>query len=86
MPTNNPAGWQKKGELLSKEFGFKDFAAAIKFVNEVAKIAESQNHHPDILIHSYKKVRITTYTHEAGQVTEKDMKLAKSINDIPESA
>jgi len=66
---------------LERIYEFENFKLAIKFVNKVAKIAEDQNHHPDILIHDYKKVRIQTTTHDAMGLTVKDFKLANALDE-----
>jgi 4a-hydroxytetrahydrobiopterin dehydratase len=71
--------WQKRGRTITRTFQFKDFPAAIKFVNAVAKIAEKAWHHPDIDIR-WNKVTLTLTTHEAGGLTEKDFTLAKRFN------
>jgi 4a-hydroxytetrahydrobiopterin dehydratase len=64
---------------LTKEFNFKDFKEAIKFVNNVAEIAEEEGHHPDIYIF-YSLVRLTLWTHAAGGLTENDFILAAKVN------
>lgn len=74
--------WIKEKDQLSKEFSFKDFKEAVNFVNQVAQLAEQNNHHPDILIYDYKNVRLTLSTHTEGKVTEKDYKLADQIDKI----
>ena len=66
---------------LLKEFKFKDFLEAMKFVNKVAQIAENQGHHPDIYIF-YSLVRLTLWTHAAGGLTENDFVMAAKINEI----
>ena len=76
------AGWDQDGETLVKDFELKDFAAAIAFVNGVADLAEEANHHPDILIHGWNKVRLTLSTHSEGKVTEKDHALAERIDAL----
>ncbi len=67
---------------MEKEYKFKDFKQAIEFVNKVADIAESENHHPDIFLHSWNNVKITLSTHAAKGVTEKDFVLASRIDGI----
>jgi len=67
---------------LYKKFKFKDFSSAMKFLNIVAKIAEKQEHHPDILLHDWNKVSIWITTHSEGGITELDFKLAKAIEGI----
>lgn len=74
--------WLKKNRCLVKEFSFKNFMAAVAFINKVAKAAEILQHHPDIFLHDYKLVKITLTSHEAGGVTAQDRNLAKKINKI----
>jgi 4a-hydroxytetrahydrobiopterin dehydratase len=72
--------WVEKDGKLSRGFTFDNFEQAVRFINAVAKVAEEANHHPDILLHDYKKVLITLTTHsEGGVVTGKDRKLAKGL-------
>ena len=51
-------------DKLIKEFEFKNFKEAIKFTNKVADLAEEEGHHPNIYIHSYKKVKLELWTHK----------------------
>ncbi len=74
--------WKNDGIVLTKDFQLKNFAVAMRFVNQVAELAEAANHHPDIFIHGYKNVRLSLTTHSAGRVTEKDEQLAKHIDLI----
>ena len=76
------ANWIKKDNQIIKEFSFKNFKEAIDFVNRVATLAEEMNHHPDIIIHGYKNVRLTLTTHSEGKVTDKDYQLAERIDKI----
>ena len=74
-------GWKKKGSVISRKFQFKDFPAAMKFVNAVAKAAEKEQHHPDIDIR-WNKVALALTTHDAGGLTEKDFVLAKKFDRL----
>ena len=74
--------WNKETEKITKEFTFKNFKEALGFVNKVGELAESMDHHPDILIHSYKKVTISLTSHSDGKVTDKDHQLASRIDKI----
>ncbi|MCH8050203.1 4a-hydroxytetrahydrobiopterin dehydratase [Patescibacteria group bacterium] len=75
--------WKESGDTLEKTFRFKDFKVALSFVNDVGKIAERMNHHPDICIQNYNEVMISTTTHSEGRVvTQKDRKLARAIDSI----
>jgi 4a-hydroxytetrahydrobiopterin dehydratase len=78
---NESKGWGDSKQKLERTFKFKDFNGSIDFVNKVAKIAESQNHHPDIEI-NYNKVKISITDHEKGGVSEKCHKLVKSIDKL----
>ncbi len=73
--------WHESGETIQRTFQLKDFAAAIEFVNQVARAAESADHHPDMLIR-YSRVTLTLATHDAGGITEKDFDLAKTADGL----
>jgi 4a-hydroxytetrahydrobiopterin dehydratase len=74
--------WNGTKESISREFEFENFSAAVAFFNQVAEAAELNDHHPDILLHNYKRVTITLTSHEQGKVTLKDIKLAEIIDEI----
>ncbi len=67
--------WTEINGAIQRTYQFKDFVAAVDFVNKVKDLAEAADHHPDILIR-YNKVTLTLSTHDAGGVTEKDFALA----------
>ena len=73
--------WQKRDKTITRTFVFKDFPAAIKFVNAVAKLAEKAWHHPDIDVR-WNKVTVTLTTHDAGGLTEKDFALAQKFDQL----
>ena len=73
------AQWEKRRSAIQRTFRFKDFPAATKFVNAVARLAEKAWHHPDIDIR-WNKVTLTLTTHDAGGLTKKDFTLAKKFN------
>ena len=81
MDVNKSKDWGSSKKKLERTFKFKDFNESIDFVNKVAKIAEKQNHHPDITI-NYNKVKISITDHEKGGVSDKCRKLVKSINEL----
>jgi 4a-hydroxytetrahydrobiopterin dehydratase len=64
-----------------REFKFKDFKAAMKFVNKVADCAEEQQHHPDFQIH-WNRVKLVLWTHDIGGLSEKDFMMAAKINRL----
>jgi 4a-hydroxytetrahydrobiopterin dehydratase len=69
-------------QSIVRELSFADFVAAIAFVNRVAEIAEAANHHPDILVHGWKEVRLTLSTHSQGGLTDADFRLARQIDAV----
>ncbi|HEY6252835.1 MAG TPA: 4a-hydroxytetrahydrobiopterin dehydratase [Candidatus Angelobacter sp.] len=75
------AGWQRQGKAIQRVFEFPDFKAAMQFVTKVADAAEQANHHPDIDIR-YNKVTTALISHDSGGVTQRDIKMAKRINEI----
>ena len=74
--------WREEGPELARDFKFKDFAEAMAFVNRVAEVAEELNHHPDILVHGWNRVRLTLSTHTEGRVTDADHRLAERIDAL----
>ena len=71
-------GWSRRRNVLTKTFNWSSFPQGIEFVNRVARAAESMNHHPDIDIR-YTKITCALSTHDAGGITELDLKLAGEI-------
>ena len=62
--------WEREGDEIVREWRFEDFAAAIAFVNQVAEVAEEANHHPDIFVHGWNKVKLSLTNHSAGGLTD----------------
>jgi 4a-hydroxytetrahydrobiopterin dehydratase len=73
--------WKLEGKEIVRHFEFADFVAAIAFVNQVAEKAEKAGHHPDIDIR-YNKVRLGLVSHDKGGLTERDMKMAQTIDSL----
>ncbi len=78
----NLKNWKVVNNSIENEFLFPDFLTAIKFVNSLSEVAEQLNHHPDILIHSWNKVKLNISTHSEGGITDKDFLLAEKIEKI----
>jgi 4a-hydroxytetrahydrobiopterin dehydratase len=74
-------GWSLDGGELVQQRTFKDFLAAMDFVNQLADLAEKAGHHPDIDIR-YNRVRLALVTHDAGGITANDTAMARKINDL----
>lgn len=76
--TNN---WLYKNNALVRVYKFRNFPQAMTFVNDVAKLADSVNHHPDINI-NFNTVTLTLSHLEAGGVTDKDFELIRLIDSV----
>lgn len=74
--------WERDGNAIGREFKFADFAQALAFVNRVGEVAEELNHHPDILLHGWNRVRLTVTTHSEGGLTENDFQLATRVDAL----
>lgn len=73
----------ENGARLVRRFEFRDFKAAMGFVNRVADLAEEEGHHPDFEIH-WNKVELTLWTHKIGGLHENDFILAAKIDRLLE--
>lgn len=67
---------------IEKTLLFKDFASALTFINKVGEIAERENHHPDICLFSWNKVKFTLSTHSINGLSENDFILAAKIDEL----
>jgi 4a-hydroxytetrahydrobiopterin dehydratase len=74
-------GWQRDGGAITKTYKLASFPAAINFVAAVAHLAETANHHPDIVV-KYKRVTLTLSTHAEGGLTGRDFALAGLIERL----
>ena len=74
--------WKQDGDAIVRDLEFDDFKAAMAAVNRVAELAEEANHHPDILVHGYNRVRLKLTTHSEGGVTDADHEMAGRIDEI----
>jgi 4a-hydroxytetrahydrobiopterin dehydratase len=75
-------GWRVvNGHHITRSFAFPNFKTALAFVNQVGEIAESQGHHPDIML-GWGKAEVTTWTHAIDGLTESDFILAAKIDKL----
>ena len=74
--------WEREGDEIVREWRFEDFREAVAFVNRVADLAEEANHHPDIFIHGWNKVKLSLTNHSAGGLTEVDFSMAARFDDL----
>lgn len=78
----NLNGWFYISGTIAKEFKLKSFADAVAFIVKIGFEAEKLDHHPDLLLHSWNKLKITLSTHSEGGLTENDFNLAQTIDTI----
>lgn len=74
--------WRREGNAITRTFAFKGFKGAVAFVNRVAEAADAVNHHPDIHLENYRKVRIVLTTHATGGISDADVQLARKIDEL----
>jgi len=74
--------WRREGQAIVRDVKLADFATTIELVNRVAAAAEAANHHPDILVHGWNKLRLTLSTHSEGGLTEADFALAGRLDTL----
>lgn len=79
-----PPGWtlDKAGKSISLRVVTKDFLEAVSLINRIAPIAEDLEHHPDLHLETWNHLRITTYSHDVGKLTERDERLAQRITEL----
>lgn len=78
----NLPSWKREGSIITRDIVCADFASAVGAVNAVAVLAEAMDHHPDILVFGWNKLKITLTTHSKGGLTNKDFELAGKIDNL----
>jgi 4a-hydroxytetrahydrobiopterin dehydratase len=74
-------GWSFVNSSISKEFIFDSYMDGIEFVNELAKVSEKNNHHPDLIV-GWCKVNVTFTSHELGGVSSECINMAKALETL----
>lgn len=74
--------WELQGNTIVRELHASNFTAAVGALNSIAILAETMDHHPDMLIYGWNKLRIVLTTHDRGNLTELDFKLAAKIDEL----
>ncbi len=74
--------WKRDGESIVRDIVASNFAGIIGIVNSIALISETMDHHPNMLIYGWNKLRITISTDDVGGLTRLDFELAKKIDDL----
>lgn len=82
-PITVPEGWilDKAGKSITRQVKTRNFLAAVDLINELAPVAEELNHHPDFHLERWNHLRITSYSHDVGHLTDRDERLATRINE-----
>ena len=77
--------WSLSGDAKSiwRELVMKDFMSALRLMNQIGEAAEREDHHPDLHLTSYRKLRIELATHSIGGLSENDFILAAKIEELP---
>ena len=75
-------GWKLVNDSIEKNYKFSNFRQAIEFINKVAEVADSENHHPDILLWNWNNVKLTVTTHAVKGLSSKDFALAAHVDQI----
>jgi 4a-hydroxytetrahydrobiopterin dehydratase len=75
-------GWRRDANTITRTFALKGFKSAVAFVNRIAEAANEANHHPDIHLESYRKVRVVLTTHLTGGISDADVDLARRIDEL----
>ncbi len=71
------------GKSIRIEYTLKNFMSGVKLINEIARVAEGDNHHPDLHLVSYRKLQVVLATHAVGGLSENDFILASKIDELP---
>ncbi len=68
---------------IEREFELKDFVKALQLINDIGVIAEDEGHHPDMLVYSWNKLKVTLWTHAIGGLSINDFIVASKIDRLP---
>jgi 4a-hydroxytetrahydrobiopterin dehydratase len=76
-----PEGWADVDGALEREFRFDSYRDGVEFVTQVARVADEENHHPDLDLR-YKRVVVRWTTHSEGGITDRDREMAARTNEL----
>ena len=79
------AGWTflSNHKAIQKSWRMKDFASAVRFIQEIARVADADDHHPDLHLTGYRNLSIQLSTHAIGGLSRNDFILAAKIDELP---
>ena len=75
-------GWQREGKMIVKEYVFSGFTEATRFIAKLPGPANAMDHHPDVQLYRYKRVKILLWTHSRDGLTQNDFDLAAQIDAL----
>ena len=75
--------WILEETMIGRRFEFKDFRGAVDFLDRITPVCDEQNHHPDVVIR-WNELTLTLWTHASGGLTERDFRLARTIDQMTE--
>lgn len=78
---NEIPNWRLEEDSIVRDWSFNDFSEAMDFINQIARLAEDHDHHPE-LFNVYNKVTLKFSTHDAGGLTNRDFKIARDIDSL----
>ena len=76
------AGWRWEGEKIVRDFVLTNFTDAARFIGRIAPLADGMNHHPDVQLYKFKRVKVELWTHSRGGLTQNDFDLAAKIDSL----
>lgn len=76
-------GWEQRDDALHRTYRFDGYRDAVAFTVRVAMEAEAANHHPDLVL-AWGRVEVTLTSHDVGHVTDRDLAMARAIDEIVE--
>jgi 4a-hydroxytetrahydrobiopterin dehydratase len=74
--------WALSGAEIIRDLEYDNFVAALAALDRVAAVAEAHNHHPDLLLHGWNKLRLTLTNHAAGGLTATDFEIAAKFDEV----
>ncbi len=75
-----PADWDREGDEIVRSYEFDDYLTGVSFASDLAEIADEEFHHPELII-GFRSVEVRLTSHEAGGITDDDIRLAELFDD-----
>jgi len=75
-----PDDWDREGDEIVRTYEFDDYLTGVSFTSDLAEIADEEFHHPELVI-GFRSVEVRLTSHEAGGITDDDIRLAELFDD-----